>query len=145
MQSRRSFIKTSCYVCSEIAASGFITTALNSCGTSLPLYKATVDKNLLTVPVSSFIEQTKMLMVRSKDLDFDILLIKIAETEYRALFMKCTHRDNPLTATENGIYCPAHGSAFDLKGEVTKEPAIIPLKKFATTSDAYFITIYLKS
>ncbi len=47
--------------------------------------------------------------------------------------MKCTHRANPLTATKDGLYCPAHGSRFDLNGNVTEQPATEPLKQFKTS------------
>jgi len=145
MQSRRAFIKSSCTLCSAIVAGSFIATALNSCGTTMQIYKATVDNKLLNIPIASFKKKNKMLIVRSKELDFDILLIKVSESEYRALLMKCTHRENPLTANDKGLYCASHGSTFDLSGNVIKEPAIKPLKKFQTTISGNDIIINLNS
>ena len=145
MQSRRAFIKSSCAVCTSIVAAGFIATALNSCGTSLPIYRATNENNLLHIPLASFSGQTKMLLVRNRKLSFDILLIKVTETEYRSLLMKCTHQANPLTATDKGLYCASHGSSFDLLGNVLKEPAQKPLKKFNAAINGNFIEINLNS
>jgi Rieske Fe-S protein len=59
--------------------------------------------------------------------------------------MKCTHQDNPLTATQTGFFCSAHGSTFDLKGNVTKEPALRPLKKYTTEIKESSILINTKS
>lgn len=132
-------------MCAAIVGAGLITTALESCGSAIPLYKATIDNYLIKVPLTSFTAQHKMVTVRNNKLSFDVLLIKLTDTAYRALYMKCTHRDNPLTANEKGLYCDAHGSAFDLEGNVTKEPAERPLKKFNTTVVENFVVIDLKS
>lgn len=98
---------------------------------------------MLTVPASSFGEG-KLLVVRAPGLDFDVLLVKKADNNYTALLMKCTHQDNPLTATSSGLFCPSHGSSFDLEGRVTKEPALAPLRKYNTTITDNNITIHLK-
>lgn len=145
MQNRRSFIKSSCTICGALATAGFITTVLESCGTSIPLYKATIDNYLINVPLSSFKENHKMITVRNNKLKYDVLLIKLSETEFRALYMKCTHRDNQLIVNDKGLFCDAHGSSFDLEGNVNKEPAERPLKKFTTTVADNFVVIDLKS
>ena len=72
-----------------------------------------------------------MVIVRNKNMEYDILLIKSGNT-YTALQMKCTHQDNPLTVNSSGLFCASHGSVFDLNGNVTKEPALQPLKKYNT-------------
>jgi Rieske Fe-S protein len=86
-----------------------------------------------------------MVLVRNPKLEFDILLIRINENSYNALLMKCTHQDNALTANKSGLYCSAHGSTFDLEGNVTKEPALTPLKKFKTEVSNSSVTINLGS
>jgi cytochrome b6-f complex iron-sulfur subunit len=55
--------------------------------------------------------------------------------------MKCTHQDNPLTVNSTGLYCTAHGSTFDLQGNVTKEPALHALKKYKTELNESSIVI----
>ncbi len=123
---RRSFIKAGCLVCTGAIA----LSALEACST-LPMVKAKPVNGLLEIPLTSFAE-SKMVIVRSNDLDFDVLVVKEGDA-YRAMYMKCTHEDAPVAATASGIYCNMHGSAFDLQGNVTKEPATKPLTRFETT------------
>lgn len=98
----------------------------------------------MTVPLSSFTEKNKMVIVRSGELEFDILVVKSANA-YHALQMKCSHQDNPLTANASGLFCSAHGSTFDLEGNVTKEPALKPLKKYKTEWNASSVLIHTRS
>jgi cytochrome b6-f complex iron-sulfur subunit len=43
------------------------------------------------------------------------------------------------------LYCSAHGSTFDLQGNVTHEPASRPLKQYRTEKVNNEIIIYLQS
>jgi len=99
---------------------------------------------LAEVPISSFGDST-VLILRDIQMPFDVLLVKKSIEEYLALYMQCTHQENPVTATENGLYCSAHGSSFDLEGNPTKEPASKPLKRFTTEYKINSITIDLNS
>lgn len=131
---RRNFIKAGCLACAGLITLG----TLEACST-LPLYKATLVNGKIDVPESTMAEG-KPVIVRHKDLDFDVLLLKNSNG-YKALYMKCTHEDAPLVATESGLYCNMHGSAFNLEGAVTKEPATKPLASFETTVANNLITI----
>jgi len=143
MSNRRAFIKTSCVACAGIAGSGFLLSLLSSCKTTALITAETTD-NIIRVPVSAFADK-KIQVVRSKSLEFDVLVVKNSPEKYSALLMKCTHRENPLTATDKGLFCPSHGSSFDLDGNVTEEPASSPLKKFRTQLENETILIYLQS
>ncbi len=120
-----------------------ISSAMSSCGTAMGVYKVNPENNQLKVPVTSFSPGQKMIIVRSPSLQYDVLLLKLASADYRAIYMRCTHRDNPLTVNDKGIYCTEHGSAFDLQGNVTREPALQPLKKFETTVESENIIIFI--
>jgi Rieske Fe-S protein len=122
---------------------GWLTTQLSAC-TPIPVIKASDEKGTMTVPLSSFTEKNKMVIVRSGELEFDILVVKSANA-YHALQMKCSHQDNPLTANASGLFCSAHGSTFDLEGNVTKEPALKPLKKYKTEWNASSVLIHTRS
>lgn len=115
---------------------------LESCGTALPMLKTTAKENLLLVPIEKFTPQNNLLLVRSTALENDILLVKKQDT-YKALYMKCTHEGIGLSATKNKIICAAHGSIFDFDGNVLKEPALRPLKEFATETNNHNIIIHL--
>lgn len=143
MQSRRDFIKQSCAVCMGIVGLGAIATQLSSCA-PLPVYKGMVDNGSIAVPLTSFTEKNNIVIVRSEKLDFDIAVVKTGEA-YNAFLMKCTHQDNPVTATKTGFYCPSHGSAFDLAGNVTQEPALRPLKRYSTQVNTSSVLINTNS
>jgi Rieske Fe-S protein len=144
MQNRRDFIKRSCGLCLSITGLGLVSSQLSGCA-PLPIYKGEASKNIISVPIVSFNDKNKIIIVRSEQLEFDILLVKISDSNYNALQMKCTHQDNALTANPNGLTCSAHGSTFDLEGNVTKEPALSPLKKFKTEINNSFVQISINS
>ncbi len=139
---RRNFIRSGCTFCAGAIGAGFIVSTMCSCA-SLPIYKGTTEQNKISIPLSNF-KDSKILIVRNNQMEFDILLVKNSETDVNALLMKCSHQDNQLTATKNGLFCSAHGSSFDLQGNVTKEPAMSPLSKFRTEINNQIITVFLK-
>lgn len=130
MKTRREFLKDSCTACLGTAFLGLTFSSLTSCS-SLPVYKADLSKKRVDVPLTNFVE-SDLVIVRDVQVPYDILLVKKSEQEYTAIYMKCSHRENPVTATRSGLFCSEHGSTFDLDGKVTKEPALQPLKKFKT-------------
>jgi len=128
MKSRRDFIRTGCMHCAGMLG---ISMLLQSCGTSVQLFKTNTRNDSVLVPVSAFADGKNMVVVRASGLENDILLVK-KEDHYHALNLKCTHEGYGLTPTSKQIICSAHGSTFDFDGNVLKEPALKPLKKFNT-------------
>jgi Rieske Fe-S protein len=143
MKTRREFIKDTCTACLGTAFLGLTFSQLTSCS-SLPIYKTNLSQKMVDVPLTSFVEST-VVIVRDMQVPYDVLLVKKSEQEYTALYMKCSHQENAVTATKTGLYCSTHGSTFDLDGNVTKEPAIKPLKKFKTSLTENSVTIDLNS
>lgn len=116
---------------------------LSACGTALPIIKTQKETgDILRIAVTGFTDKTNMLLVRNSSLSNDILLIKNNDG-YSALYMRCTHEGVGLTATTKKIFCPSHGSEFDLEGNVVKEPALRNLKKFRTEVNNNDIIIHL--
>jgi len=109
----------------------------------MPVFKAVVVKNVLAVPFTAFTEGNNSVIVRNSSIPFDILLVKKSNGIYTALEMKCSHQDNPLTANKTGLFCSSHGSTFDLEGNVLKEPALKPIKKYKTEIESSFVHIIL--
>ncbi|MEN0053142.1 MAG: Rieske (2Fe-2S) protein [Mucilaginibacter sp.] len=128
MISRRDFIISGCTACVLTAAGASL---LTSCASPLPMIKSTAGHSgqLIVDPNSFVAGKGNLLVVRTKQLEYDILLVKDPEG-YHALYLRCTHEGVGLTPVSNKIFCSAHGSAFDLKGNVIKEPALHPLKSF---------------
>lgn len=142
MANRRHFIKTGCLACMGITG---VATLLEACSAPLQIVRnAALPANpkILAVSSTKFIGDTNMIVLRSDSLDNDILLVK-KQDKYKALLMSCTHEGYPLTPTANKIYCNAHGSQYDMDGNVTKEPALTALVQFKTELINHNIQIYL--
>ena len=133
MINRREFIKSSIKSSCVLCATGLLS-QLTSCAAALPTFKTKITGRSIDVPISYF-ETSDLAIVRDNQAEYDILLVKKPQDVFEALYMRCTHRENPLTATQTGLFCSAHGSAFDLDGQVKKEPAIDPLLKFPVNYD----------
>lgn len=144
MATRREFVKSGCLVC--LGGVAGIGTLLEACSPKmLPILQlAAQNAPVLKVSADKFIvEKTNLLIVRSADLEHEILLVKKNEGGYQALYLQCTHEGLSLTPTSSQIYCTAHGSAFDFEGNVLIEPALKPLKKFKTELVNEEIVIHL--
>lgn len=117
-------------------------TLLESCASG-KILKLEPQNNVLTVLKSEFTAEQNIVMLRTNQLNFDVLLYKKSETEYSALLMQCTHYDNPVFANKKEIFCPSHGSTFTFEGKVLKEPATQNLKTYKTQIDHNSIKINL--
>ncbi len=139
MVTRRNFIKTGCAHCTALLGVSFM---LEGCTAGLPVFKTSQKDNVISVPESEFRNEKKMIVVRPEGFENDILLVQQGD-HYNALYLKCTHEGIGLTPTSKKIVCTAHGSYFDFDGNVLKEPALKPLKKFATKISDNTVFIYL--
>jgi Rieske Fe-S protein len=129
---RRDFIKQGCMTCLAVAGAGALL-SLEGCA-SLPVVKVEAAEGARTVllPVAS-IGPEGMVIIRSRSLRNDILVVRNADGGYDALLMRCTHQDQPLTATRAGLHCASHGSGFDLQGTALSGPAERSLTRFPVT------------
>lgn len=139
---RREFIKTTCLTCAGVIGGGALLSLFNSCS-PLPVLKISTKETKLSIPEASFIENQNVLIIKNSNMEFDILVVKKKDATYNALYMQCTHESQPLSATKSGLFCSSHGSAFNLDGEVTVQPATRPLRKFKTEIENNNIIIYL--
>lgn len=139
---RRDFIKTSCIACATAVGASALASLLNSC-TPLTLIKTEAVNGTIIIPKTAFTDNQKQLLVRNSKMEYDILLIKKTDEAYNALYMQCSHENQPLNANKSGLFCSSHGSAFDFDGNVTQQPASKPLRKFKTQSTNESIIIYL--
>lgn len=139
---RKKFLKTSCRICVGTMAGLSFLSLLESCASG-KVVKAEAADNKVTVEKSSFIPEQTFVIVRTSQLNYDILLNKVSDNEYTALLMQCTHYDNPVFANKKEIFCPSHGSKFDFTGKVLKEPATANLKSYKTETNNSQIIISL--
>ena len=139
---RREFIKTGCGYCAGFAALNVLGSLLEGCKPADLIYNAENNGGKINVPLEK-LSGKKYLVIRSPRLEFDLLLVKENETTFHTLAMQCTHRQQPLVVTSTGLVCNAHGSRFDLDGNVTQDPANAPLFKFETVFTGQAVLISL--
>lgn len=144
---RKDFIKTCGYTCLGIAG---ISLLMESCTPTKYITVSIVNKQL-SIAKKEFIEikdskekTLRHLIIRTKDIDFPIVLYRFSETEYSALLLKCSHQNSELNVNGDLLTCNAHGSEFDNKGEIVQGPADAPLTSYKTTNDLQNIYIHLK-
>lgn len=119
---------------------GVMSSLVTSCST-LDVYKTELVDQIIQVPENIFLENETLKIIRTKKIDFDILLIKKPEQKYTALLMKCSHLDNALVANTSGLTCNLHGSKFNFNGDVLTGPALNALTQFKTNTLNQFIQI----
>lgn len=129
---RRSFIKRSCLLCAGLTAGASVLTLLEGCATAKVQKVAVVNKRI-NIDATLCNELQKVLVLRTDDLEYDVLLYYVSNANYSAVLLKCTHYDNPVFVNNKEVFCPSHGSKFDYTGKVLTEPATQSLKAFKTS------------
>lgn len=128
---RRHFIKSGCKICAGTLIGVSFLTLLDSC-VSGKILKIDSEDAIVAINLSEFSKEKPFVTIRVKKLSYDIFVHQKSETEYKAFYMQCTHYDNPVFNNGKEIFCPSHGSKFNFDGQVTKEPATLPLKQLKT-------------
>lgn len=112
---------------------------LTSCSGSR-MVAGTIAGEDLIIPLSEFM-QTKdgttsyrnYLIVNNDHLKYPICIYRTPDSQYSALWMRCTHQGAELTAYGDKMTCSAHGSEFDTYGSVINGPAEASLRQFPVT------------
>lgn len=138
MTTRRNFIKQSCMACMGLTALGSLVSA---CGSSRAVIHPTWTQEALQISLDAFLTASAV-VVRHKNVEYDILVVKEA-TQYTALQMRCTHNDIGLTYAGKKLICSAHGSEFDLHGQVLKAPASRNLHSYRTSVQDQQLLVHL--
>lgn len=144
---RKEFIKTCGFACLGVSTFGLL---MQGCTSSKMITAQVAGENLI-VPISAFEVHKeggktfrKYIVVQNEKLQYPIYVYRFSETEYTALYMRCTHQGNELSAYGDKLVCSAHGSEFDNKGKVTNSPAEHPLKSFPVHIENQSLNISLK-
>lgn len=144
---RRNFIKNSCSACLSMAV---LPLTIGSCAT-LTNTTGKIVKDGLTLSSEDFRITNKgssayrsFLVVRNEALKYPLCIYRFRDTQYSALLMKCSHQGAELQASGDHLQCPAHGSEFNSKGQVTNGPAGTNLRTFPVTVTGKEIFIDLR-
>jgi Rieske Fe-S protein len=144
---RRTFIKQTCITCVSGGLIPFLTTSCQATHYA----SGVMDATGIIVPKSEFTylkkEQTltrQYIIIQNDKLEFPIYVYRFSDTEYSALWMKCTHQGAELQAAGDSLHCPSHGSEFTNKGAVSNGPAEKNLRSFSIIVQTETITIDLR-
>jgi Rieske Fe-S protein len=119
-------------LCAGISAGASVLTLLEGCATA-KVQKVSVVNKVISIDAALCNELQKVLVLRTDDLEYDVLLYYVSNANYSAVLLKCTHYDNPVFVNNKEVFCPSHGSKFDYTGKVLTEPATQSLKAFKTS------------
>lgn len=124
---------------------------LQSCGISKTLSGSISNSDLL-VPLADFETKAgnethykKYLVVNNDQLKFPICIYRLDAQNYSALWLQCSHQGAELQVFGDKLQCPAHGSEFNNKGNVTSGPANTNLRSFPVTVENNQLKISLKA
>ena len=144
---RRRFLKTSCLICAGASMGSF---SMVGCAPTHYI-PGIIESNGISILKSDFVNQKKkqvtirqFIIVQNDKLEFPIYLYRVSEDEYSAIWMQCSHQGNELQALGDQLYCPAHGSEFDNRGNVTQGPASHNLRTFPVRAESDKIFIDLR-
>lgn len=144
---RRDFIRTSCFTCIGGSA---LAVALQGCSSAYYAKQVTLNENNLVVSKAEFIEIKKdvksernVIVVKHEKLGFPIAVFRLADNQYSAIYLECTHQGNEVQPHGDYLVCEGHGSEFDNKGNVLQGPAEKPLRVFPLKTDGDHIYISL--
>ncbi len=132
---RREFIQTSCTACLSVTS---VAAVLSSCSSTKYAAGKMITDGLL-INTSEFkasgggAKYRSFIIVRNDALQYPLCVYRFSDTEYTALWMRCTHQGTELQAAGDYLQCPAHGSEFNNKGKITNGPADRDLRSFPVT------------
>lgn len=133
---RKEFIVNTCVACLSATT---VSTLLSSCMATRYIPGKLLNDGLMVNKEEFIIKEKKnagyrsFIIVRNDALTYPVFIYRFSDQEYSAVWMRCTHQGTELQASGDSLQCPAHGSAFNNKGEVTSGPAGNSLRIFPVT------------
>jgi len=143
---RKDFI-VRCAACLGLPALGII---FPGCGATRYV-DAAIEGSELVVPMTSFEVVDKSgkktvlnyVVAQNDKLEYPVSVFRLANGDYSALLMRCTHQGTELQVFGDRLQCPAHGSEFTNAGTVVNGPADTNLRKFPVRMDGSTIKVNL--
>lgn len=133
---RREFLINTCSLC--IGAAGF-SVALSGCKAT-KYVSGSFNNDGLLVGVNEFLKKERpdpiyhpYIIVRNEELKYPICVYRFGDNDYSALWMQCAHQGAEVQVIGSHLQCPAHGSEYDNRGNVTNGPAENGLRTFPVT------------
>ncbi|MCK6621086.1 MAG: Rieske (2Fe-2S) protein [Calditrichaceae bacterium] len=132
-QNRREFIR-SCAAISAGIVCGSGALLVSGCSSVQYVPFATTE-NAFVVKKAAFGAQP-FVLIKSREFPAPIYIARLAEGNYAAVLLQCTHKQCEVSAGPGLLICPCHGSEFSVTGEVVSPPAEKNLYAFKVRADA---------
>jgi len=143
---RKKFIKQCGFAC---ISGTVMASLLESCAASKTI-PGNIVQDYITIPFSAFDTKNtqksaakKYVVIQNDALQYPICVFRFSDNDYSALWMQCTHQGTELQVFGDKLQCPAHGSEFDNRGNVSNGPAAKHLRTLPVTIDNNQIKISL--
>lgn len=144
---RKEFLKTCGWGCAGLMAG---VSGLSSCAGTRYL-QAALEEDFMLVPLDAFLVNKEgqstyrpYVVAHNELLEYPIGVFRFSDTDFKALWMRCTHQGTELQVFGDRLQCPAHGSEFTNTGSVQNGPADSPLRTFPVQIEATILKINLK-
>lgn len=83
-------------------------------------------------------------VIQTPSLRYPIYVAADSSGQWRALWLRCTHRGCEVQPGENVLICPCHGSEYNRDGTVVQGPAENSLQPFKVSADENYLTIHIR-
>lgn len=141
--SRKEFLR-SCSCAGAALLSLPLMASLQGCS-STAQYHAEITKEGARVPLSAFNKSGVVVLARSTTLSAPVLVKRVANQEYVAVLMKCSHKGCELVQDGPQLSCPCHGSEFTQEGHVLSPPATQDLVRYPVRLEADSVVVQIAS
>lgn len=127
-----------------------ISLLVQSCSSLQYYATSSLQGNTISIRKSEFLfikkdkqEQRPFILVKNEKLEYPICIYSNGNSDFTALYMRCTHRGCEIKPSKDILVCPCHGSEFSTNGIVQTPPAEKNLEQFKVTSDNENIYIHI--
>jgi len=133
----------------KIGALGVVGSGVMACASGgLPLMMGQEENEQIRIRLSEAtalnLPDGAISLATTEQGELNIVVLKIAENEFVALSMICTHLGCRVRKARDGFACPCHGSRYDLQGKVINGPAAKSLMSFPVRREGEELVIELE-
>ncbi len=131
---RKEFLKACSLTC--IGGTG-LSIFVQGCASSNYFAQHSVENNRIIINKREFdvvskeqVIKRSYILVKNNQLEFPICIYRFSDTDFTALYLKCTHQGCEVQPQGDFLICPCHGSEYTNQGKVTNPPAEHDLIKY---------------
>jgi Rieske Fe-S protein len=133
----------------KIGALGIVGSGATACASGgLPLLIGREENEQIRIRLSEApalnLPDGAISLATTEEGELNIVVLRIAENDFAAVSMICTHLGCRVRKARDGFECPCHGSRYDLQGNVINGPAAKSLTSFPVRREGEELVIEVK-